>query len=259
MTRAFFQSALPVFAGLLGLLFGSFLNVCIYRIPKKESVVTGASHCMSCGRPIQWYDLFPVLSYLVLRGRCRGCGAKISVRYPIIEALNAALWVMICLRFGLVPESALYCAFVSALIVAAFIDIDTTEVPPALTVFILVLGAAAVVLLRDMPFYERLIGLAAASVPLLLAAVLSKGGMGGGDIKLMAVCGLVLGWRLILLSLLLAVVSGAVYGGILLALRKKGRKSELPLVPFLAGGMLVSLLFGNSVIMGYLVLTGLSK
>lgn len=259
MSDTFFYAVCLVLAGLLGLLFGSFLNVCIYRIPRKESIVTGASHCTACGKPIKWYDLFPVFSYLVLRGRCRGCGAKISVRYPMIEALNAALWVVIFLRFGFAPESALYCAFVSALIVAAFIDIDTTEVPPALTVFILVLGVAAVILLREQPFYERLIGFFAASVPLLLAAVLSRGGMGGGDIKLMAVCGLVLGWKLILLALLIAVISGAVYGCILLALHKKGRKSELPLVPFLAGGMLVSLLFGNSIITGYLILTGLSK
>ncbi len=255
MLPADLQPFYLVITGLMGLLFGSFLNVCIFRIPKKESIVTGASHCMTCGKRIPWYDLIPVFSYLILRGRCRGCGAKITIRYPAVEALTAALWLGVYLRYGFTPQTLLYLSLVSALIVAAFIDIDTTEVPLSLTVFILVLGIAAL-FLRDMPFYERLIGLFAASVPLLIAAVLSKGGMGGGDIKLMAVCGLVIGWKLILLSLLLAVLSGAVYGGVLLILRKKGRKAEIPLVPFLAGSIVVSLLFGGELIAGYLSLIG---
>ncbi len=255
MLPADLQPFYLVMTGLMGLLFGSFLNVCIFRIPKKESIVTGASHCMTCGKRIPWYDLIPVFSYLILRGRCRGCGAKITIRYPAVEALTAALWLCVYLRYGFTPQTLLYLSLVSALIVAAFIDIDTTEVPLSLTVFILILGVSAL-FLRDMPFYERLIGFFAASVPLLIAAVLSKGGMGGGDIKLMAVCGLVIGWKLILLSLLLAVLSGAVYGGMLLILRKKGRKAEMPLVPFLAGGIVVSLLFGGELIAGYLSLIG---
>lgn len=243
---------LLVLAGVLGLLFGSFLNVCIYRIPKKESIVTGASHCTACGTPIRPGDLIPVFSYLFLRGRCRACGVHISIRYPLIELINAAAWVFVSLRFGLTPESLIYCAFASVLLIAAMIDIDTLLVPPSLTVFILVLGAVSLFVLRDMPFYERLIGLAVGGLPFLLVAVVTRGGMGGGDIKLMAVCGLVLGWRLILLSLLVSVVAGGVYAAVLLLTKRSKKGAEMPLVPFLSGGMFVCLLWGERLLSWYL-------
>ncbi len=246
------QALLLSLAGVLGLLFGSFLNVCIYRIPKKESVVTGASHCTACGRSIHPRDLVPVISYLLLRGRCRACGAHISVRYPLVELANAAAWVLVCFRFGFAPESLIYCAFASVLLVAAMIDVDTMLVPPSLTVFILVLGAVSLFMLRDVPFYDRLIGLAVGGLPFLLVAIVTRGGMGGGDIKLMAVCGLVLGWRLILLSLLVSVVAGGVYAAVLLLTKRSKKGAELPLVPFLSGGMFVCLLWGGQLLSWYL-------
>ncbi len=245
---------LLLLAGLLGLLFGSFLNVCICRIPKRESVVTGASHCTACGALIRARDLVPVVSFVLLRGRCRACGDKISIRYPVIELANAVLWVLICLRYGWSAQSIIYCAFVSVLLVAAVIDIDTMLVPPALTVTILALGVLCLFVLHDTAYYNRLIGFVAGGLPFLLIAVLSKGGMGGGDIKLMAVCGLVLGWRLILLSLLLAVIAGGIWAAALLLAGRAKKGAELALVPFLSGGMLISLLFGEQMIAWYVTL-----
>ncbi len=246
------DALLVLLAGVLGLLFGSFLNVCIYRIPKKQSIVTGASHCTACGTPIRPVDLVPVISYLFLRGRCRACGVRISIRYPLIELANAAAWVLVSLRFGFAPESLIYCAFASVLLVGAMIDIDTMLVPPSLTVFILVLGAVSLFVLHDVPFYERLIGLAVGGLPFLLVAVVTRGGMGGGDIKLMAVCGLVLGWKLVLLSLLVSVVAGGVYAAVLLLTKRSKKGAEMPLVPFLSGGMFVCLLWGGQLLSWYL-------
>lgn len=240
---------------ILGLLVGSFLNVCIYRIPRKESIVVGNSHCTSCNTEIKRYDLIPVFSYLILGGKCRNCKAKISPRYPIIESLNMLSWVLVFIFKGFTLQSIIYCALASALIVVAMIDIDTMEVPPCMDIFILVLGVIAL-FLPDMPFYERLIGFGAASAILLVIALLT-GGMGGGDIKLMAVCGLVVGWKVILLGLLFGIILGGIFAAIKLIRRKTTRKSEMPFVPFLAIGTYAAVLWGMPLLNWYLSLFGL--
>lgn len=239
-------------AAVLGLVFGSFLNVCICRIPKKESIVTGSSHCTSCGAPILARDLIPVISYLVLRGRCRACKARISIRYPLVELANALAWVAVCARYGFSFDSLIYCALVSMLLIVAMIDIDTMIVPPQMTISILILGVIGLFLIKSPTLIERGIGFLVGGLPFLLVALASKGGMGGGDIKLMAVCGLLLGWKLILLSQLVAVVAGGIYAAILLLTKRKKKGAELALVPFLAGGMFVCILFGNQMLQWYL-------
>ncbi len=171
---------------LYGIIIGSFLNVCIYRIPKKENIATTRSHCMSCGYQLKWYDLVPLFSYLALRGKCRKCGSRISVQYPLVEALNGGLYLLIFWRYGLSVDSLLYCLLFSALIALSIIDFRTYEIPVGINIFILTLGLIRIV--TDLSHWLSYgIGLLSVSVPLLLIYLVTKGrGIGGGDVKLMA-------------------------------------------------------------------------
>lgn len=243
-----------VFIFAFGLMIGSFLNVCIYRIPKKESFVTGRSHCMACGAPIKWYDLIPVLSYLLLRGRCRNCGSKISLRYPAVELTNAIIYLLTYSAYGLSLTSLFFAVSASALVIAAFIDYDTMEIPNGIVIFIFIIGCFAMIFSRNIPFYERIIGLFAVSVPLFIAALVSKGGMGGGDIKLAAAAGLLLGYKNALLSLLLASVLGSVFGLLMIKFKNKSLKTAIPFGPFLSAAFIFSSLYGTGLINAYLSL-----
>ncbi|HBN84106.1 MAG TPA: prepilin peptidase, partial [Clostridiales bacterium] len=169
-----------------GLVIGSFLNVCIYRIPRKESVVTVPSHCTGCNVKLKPYDLIPVFSFLILKGRCRTCSEKISIRYPVIESLNALLYLICYWRFGfafhIIPKMILC----STLLVISAIDIDTQEIPNGSVLLIIILGLANIFMDPSLTWKDGLIGFIAVSVPMLIIALISNGGMGGGDIKLMA-------------------------------------------------------------------------
>jgi leader peptidase (prepilin peptidase) / N-methyltransferase len=237
---------------LMGLCIGSFLNVCIYRIPTGESIVSGRSHCTACGTIIRPYDLIPVFSYLILRGRCRACGQKISIRYPLVELLNAVLYLLLFFCFRLTPAFFLYSAFMSALIVSSAIDMNTTMIPDRMHVVIIVIGILACFFSPDVIWYERIIGFFAASVPLFIAMLASRGGMGFGDVKLMAAAGLMLGWKLILFSLFTASVVGAIFGIALILTKGKTMKTAITFGPFLAFGCFFALLFGNTLISAYL-------
>ncbi|MFT8889248.1 MAG: prepilin peptidase [Ethanoligenens sp.] len=244
-----------VFIVIFGLVFGSFLNVCICRAPSGESIARGHSHCMVCGHTLAASDLFPVFSYIFLRGRCRYCGAKISIQYPLIELLNAAAYFTLYLLVGFGTAFILYAAFCSALIVAAVIDAKTQTIPNGVVLFLCVVGVASLILLRNLSFYDRLFGLMVGGAPLLAASVLSKGGMGLGDVKLAAACGLVLGWQGTLLALFIACVSAAVYGLVMLSLHKKQLHSAIAFGPFLAAAFAVSLLWGERILTWYLHLS----
>ncbi len=240
---------------LFGIVIGSFLNVCIYRIPKHEDIVRTRSHCMSCGYQLRWYDLFPLFSYLCLHGRCRKCHTKLSVQYPIIEALNGILYVMIVWIHGMTITSALYCMMISALLVISVIDFRTFEIPLGINIFILVVGIVRVA--TDLASVtDYLIGFFAVSALLAILYYASKGrAIGGGDVKLMAVCGLVLGWKLILLAFFL----GCILGSILHIIRMKatGADRVLAMGPYLSLGVLLAVLWGDSMIRWYLGLLGL--
>ena len=158
---------------LYGIVIGSFLNVLIYRIPKKENIAIKRSHCMECGYQLKWYDLIPIFSYLFLRGRCRKCGARISVQYPIIEAVNGILYVLLFLKHGLTIETLLYCLLFSALLALSIIDFRTFEIPVGFNYFILVLGIARIATdYRNWLLY--VIGLVSVSVVLLIIFLISK-------------------------------------------------------------------------------------
>lgn len=236
----------------VGLCIGSFLNVCIYRLPAGESIVTGRSHCTACGTAIKPYDLVPVLSYVILRGRCKSCGAKISARYPLVELLNAAAYTAIYLIYGFHPEFFLYAAFCSALIVDTFIDIDTRTIFDRINLLIIIIGVFACFFSHNISVTDRVIGFFAVSLPLFIAMIVSKGGMGFGDVKLFAAAGLVLGYRLTLFSLLTACVIASVYGIIFIRVKGKNLKTAIQFGPFIAIGCFLSLLCGNQIIHAYL-------
>ena len=240
---------------IFGITIGSFLNVCIYRIPLGESIVTAPSHCMTCGRKLKWYDMVPVFSWLVLGGKCRNCKSKISVQYPIIEGVNGILYVVICVVNGLVWSSVVYCFMVSALLVLSVIDWRTYEIPFCLNVFLFVLGVAAVVLDRG-NLVGHLIGMVCVSGLLEVLYLVSGGrAIGGGDIKLMFACGLILGWERIILAFLLGCVIGSVVHTVRIKVSKAGRM--LAMGPYLSAGVLLAALWGDAWINWYLSLLGL--
>ena len=203
-----------VLALLFGVVIGSFLNVCIYRIPEKKTIVTERSHCMKCGYTLSWYDMIPVFSWLALGGKCRKCKTKLSPQYPLVEAANGILYVVVFAVCGIRVESVLFCLLVSALLVLSVIDFRTFEIPFGINVFIFSLGVIRVVLDYS-HWYTYLIGLLAVSVPLELILLLSKGrAIGGGDVKLMGAAGLLLGWKCIVLAFLIGCIVRLASGGV---------------------------------------------
>ena len=237
---------------LYGLVIGSFLNVCIYRIPKKETVVTERSHCMSCGYQLQWYDMIPVASWLALGGRCRKCKARISAQYPLVESANGILYVVVFCVNGVNWTSVLYCLLVSALIVLSVIDLRTYEIPFGINIFILVLGILRIIT-DPGNWLTYVTGFFAVSVPLELILLISRGrAIGGGDVKLMAAAGLLLGWK----NILLALVLGCIFGSVIHGIRMKVTDADhtLALGPYLALGCMLAALWGNVWIDAYLAL-----
>lgn len=246
---------------LFGIIIGSFLNVCIYRIPSGQSIVTAPSHCMTCGSRLRWYDMIPVLSWLMLHGRCRNCKTPISPQYPLIEAANGFLYLWIFAADGWNAASVVYALMSSALLTISIIDWRTQEIPVQINYFLAVLGLAALVLhYHETPALSTLIdhiaGAGIVSGFLLLLYLLSKGrAIGGGDIKLMAVCGLILGWKNILLAFLL----GCIIGSVIHLIRMKAFHADrtLALGPYLSAGILLAALYGDLWIQSYRKLLGI--
>ncbi len=249
-----------VFVFVLGLCIGSFLNVVIYRLPAKLNIAKGRSFCPSCGAPIKGYDNIPLISYLVLRGRCRHCKAHISLVYPAVELLTGVLFLLLFVLYGLSFLSLGFALYIPCIVASAFIDAKTKEIPNSLIVAMLVFGVIHAVLNFNGPvlWWERLIGIAAGGLPLLVAYIVSRGGMGGADIKLMAAAGLFLGWKLVLVALVTGIVAGAIGVLILAAMKKAGRKTAVPFAPYLAIGIIVSIFAGDMIVKWYVALLGLT-
>lgn len=237
---------------IFGITIGSFLNVCIYRIPLHQSIVTVSSHCMTCGRKLKWYDMIPVFSWLLLGGKCRNCKSKISLQYPVIESLNGILYVVICLVNGMDLLSLIYCLMTSALLTLSLIDWRTYEIPPGINAFLFILGVAAAVLDRG-NLLSHLAGMVCVSGFLGILYLISRGrAIGGGDIKLMFACGLILGWKLIILAFLLGCIIGSVIH--LVRIRVQGEGHVLAMGPYLSAGIFLAALWGNAWISWYISL-----
>ena len=238
---------------LVGSIIGSFLNVCIYRLPRGQSIVTPPSHCPQCGERLRPWDLMPVASWLLLRGRCRNCNSSISFRYAFVELLTGLLFVWAFSVIGLSTELIKALIFISFLIVIIFIDLDHQLILDK--VLIWMAGAGVIINLWigfPMPgALNMLLAAAAGGGVLLLIAVLTRGGMGGGDIKFMAVLGLWLGWPYIIIVLLLSFIIGGVAGLALIIFKLRGRKDFIPFGPFIALAALITLLYGLDIIFWY--------
>lgn len=235
---------------LFGIVIGSFLNVCIFRLPLYENIATTGSHCMSCGHRLAWYDLVPLFSWLKLGGKCRYCKAKISVQYPLVEVMNGIGYILIFMVHGISVDSIWLCLFFSALIVVSVIDWRTYEIPIGVNAVILVLGIIRTAM--DYPHIaEHLIGLICVSLFLLLLNLLTNGRtMGGGDVKLMAAAGLLLGWKQIILAFWLGCIIGSAIHLCLMKFAGRGRK--LPFGPYLSAGMIIAMLWGDILVQWYL-------
>jgi leader peptidase (prepilin peptidase)/N-methyltransferase len=241
---------MTLLVAMFGAVLGSFLNVVIYRLPRRQSLITPRSRCPHCGTPIAAWDNIPVVSYLNLRGRCRHCGGRISPRYPLVEAGAAALLVAVWLRSDNLLNFAAGALFALLMLVIFFIDLEHQIVPNALSYPGLILG-----LLLAVPqgrFTDALFAAAGAGAFFLLIAIVSGGGMGGGDIKLAAMMGAFLGWPRIAVGLLFAFTLGAVAGLVLIALKRRSRKDPIPFGPALAVGGIIALLWGRAIVAWYL-------
>lgn len=276
MTQPFFVAI----AGLLGLVFGSFGNVVIWRFPRGESLSSPPSHCPSCDTPIKWYDNVPVVSWLLLRGRCRTCHAPIAIRYPLVELASAVLWVLAALRFGVSVRAVMAAALFYVLLLLSVIDIDTMRLPNAIvgTLALIGLGGVALSALgagQAMPLVGAGTGepwwrpLVLSGSGLLLGggltlgisaayeAVRGRSGLGMGDVKLLGTLGLYVGLY-VPMVLFFGSIFGAAYGLVAQRGSEEGMRSRIPFGPFLSAGAVVTVLWGESVLGWYLRAVGLS-
>jgi leader peptidase (prepilin peptidase)/N-methyltransferase len=243
---------LYLYAVLLGLCLGSFANVCIYRIPLNKSIVHPASSCPHCGAKIRFFDNIPLISYLLLRGRCRGCHVSISMRYPLVEIFMAFLSLALFVRFGFQLQYILFLVFAGTLVILSFIDFDHKILPDVLTLPGIAVGWMVSFLPGGISWVDSLIGLIAGGGSLYLVAVVyeritGREGLGGGDIKLLAMIGAWMGWMSLPLIVLMSSLGGAVIGSIFILAGGKSARTQIPFGPFLSLGALCYLFFGREI------------
>jgi len=242
---------------IFGALVGSFLNVCIIRLPKEESIIWPGSHCPHCKKPIKFYDNIPLISYILLRGKCRHCNGPISVQYPLIEGITALGSLILFMKFGLSLSYVFYFSFVAALIVITVIDLYHQIIPDVISLPGIGVGLLASLVLPQFTFFDSLTGFLLGGGSLFLIATLyqwlfKREGMGGGDVKLLAMIGAFLGWKAVILTILLGSLVGSITGIIIIILRGKDFKYAIPFGPFLSLGAVISLFYGENIIRWYL-------
>jgi leader peptidase (prepilin peptidase)/N-methyltransferase len=231
-------------AFILGCIIGSFANVCIHRLPWQHSLLLPPSHCPSCQQELRTYHNVPIVSYLLLRGRCAYCQTTISWRYPFVELLCGLLYIVLYARFGLSIPGVIFTLLATSLLIVSFIDLAYRIIPDIITLPGIIVGLLASTLATSVGFGSALLGATVGGGLFLLIAIMSRGGMGGGDIKLTAMIGAFLGWQGVFVTIFLAALSGAISGLFLIVVKKRGRKDALPFGPFLALGALLALLWG---------------
>lgn len=239
---------------ILGSIIGSFANVCIHRLPSRQSIVFPGSQCPQCQQALRTWHNLPLLSYLLLKGRCAYCQAPISWRYPLVELLCGLLYVLVYHHFGLSIQSVVFALLATSLLIVSFIDLAHKIIPDVITLPGIIAGLLASLLVTPIGLGSAALGVMLGGGLFFLVAVLSRGGMGGGDIKLIAMIGAFLGWQAVLLTIFLGALSGAVVGLALILLQKKGRKDPLPFGPFLALGAVLAMVWGQEVLFWYLYL-----
>lgn len=245
----------PFFAFVFGSVVGSFLNVCIYRLPRGESIAFPSSHCPKCNQPIHWYDNIPMVSYVVLRGKCRFCRSRISPQYLIVEALSATFSLLLFLRYP-VGEYFIYFAFFSSLLVVTFIDLHHQIIPDIISLPGIGVGFLASLVLSRITYLDSLFGIVLGGGILYGVAmgyylIMKTEGMGGGDIKLLAMIGAFLGSKAVLVTIFLSAFLGSLVGITMMVFKKKGRKYAIPYGPFIAIGAIICLFWGEGIVTWY--------
>ncbi|MBW2095460.1 MAG: prepilin peptidase [Deltaproteobacteria bacterium] len=245
-----------LFSLLFGLVFGSFLNVCIYRIPLKKSIIFPPSSCPNCGHHIKFYDNIPVLSYLLLRAKCRYCHARIPLHYPVVELLTGLLSMALFIRYGVTYQYILSFLFIIALVMISFIDLHHQIIPDILSIPGIFAGIAVSFIPGRVVWLDSLIGAVGGGGILYLIALVYKkvtgrDGMGGGDVKLLAMIGAWMGWRALPFIVLLSSLSGIVIGGSALMMAGKGYRVRIPFGPFLSLGTIIYFFFGRQILAWY--------
>ena len=248
---------IEMFIFLMGLCIGSFLNVCIYRLPESKSIVHPRSMCPNCDTLIPFYDNIPLFSYLWLKGQCRRCKVKISMRYPMVELLGGLVALGTYLRFGLTIETLIYYVFIAALLVVTFIDLDHRIIPDVITLPGIPICFAASFALPDITYKDALLGILIGGGSLFLVAwvytlLTKKEGMGGGDIKLLAMMGAIVGWKGVLFTIFIASLVGTLAGFAVMLQSRKGMKLAVPFGPFLSIGSITYIFFGTELVTWYL-------
>ncbi|MBE3089203.1 MAG: prepilin peptidase [Actinobacteria bacterium] len=246
-----------VILSLLGLIVGSFSNVCIYRIPRNESIIFPASHCPKCRNTIKPIDNIPLLSYILLKGRCRHCKSKISIQYPIVEFITGLIYLIIYLIYGLSIQTLIYIILSSALIIIAFIDLNQQIIPDVISLPGIAIGFILSFFVPYIAFINSALGVVVGGGVILIiglggSVIFKKEAMGGGDIKLAAMIGAFLGWRYIIISLFLGFFLGALIGIILIMTKIKKREDVIPFGPFIILGSFITLIWGEKIISWYL-------
>ena len=242
---------LNLFAFIFGAVVGSFLNVCIFRLPAQESIIKPLSRCPNCHHPIRYFDNIPLVSFIILKRKCRDCGAKISWRYPLVELITAVLSLLLFLQFGLTLIFLTFFIFVCVLIVITFIDLDHQIIPDVLTLPGIPIFFLLAIFVVKIPWLEAVIGLAVGGGVLFAIAffyelISKREGMGGGDIKLLAMIGGFLGWKSLIFILLFSSFSGAIVGITAMIIKKQDLKYAVPFGPFLSAAAVAYLFWGNA-------------
>ncbi len=249
------------FAFVFGLTVGSFLNVCIYRLPLKKSIVRPPSSCTACGHRIKFYDNIPVLSYLLLRGRCRNCGAAISLLYPAVELITGLISMALLMRYNVFNNNFtqyfIFFLFISVLICIGFIDLEHQIIPDVISIPGIIAGFILSFFSYHITWADSIIGILAGGgvlyiVALIFEVIMKKEGMGGGDIKLLAMIGAFLGWKALPFVILISSLTGSIIGGSALIMSGKGIRTKIPFGPFLALGAIFYIFFGRELINWYI-------
>ena len=261
--KTFYLVCAYILSGVLGLCIGSFLNVVIYRLPNKMSLARPNSHCTSCKYELRWYDNIPLLSYIMLGGKCRKCKTHISFRYTAVELANTVLWLLCVFLFWekSIPLACIYMIVSSVFICVFFIDLEHQIIFDRFQIILLVLGLASIFFDKDYGWISHVIGGVVGFGVFYLVSwgferLCGKEGLGGGDVKLAGVAGLLLGWERLLLGLLLATIPAAIIM-LILSKGKEGESRQFPFAPFLVAGFGVAMLFGTQIIGWYLSLLGM--
>lgn len=247
-----------VCSAVFGLVLGSFLNVCIYRLPLKKSIVYPPSNCPHCGAKIRFYDNIPVISYAILMGKCRNCKGPISIRYPVVECITGLLSLALFYRFGVSGHYFAFMAFSASLVIITFIDLQHKIIPDVISIPGIILGFCFALLgFTGVRWSASLIGMLAGggclfAVGIIFEWITGKEGMGGGDVKLLAMIGAWMGWRGLPFVVLISSLAGALIGGIALIAAGRGMRTKIPFGPFLSLGALIQFFFGSELIAWYI-------